>query len=70
MANKQYDVQWTPDALTYLDRAVRYHLTNVLTETVTRAKGNVTSQSLGATSKALPALSKVIRSYGFEGLLN
>lgn len=64
-AHKHYKVQWTPDALTYLDRALSFHLGNVLNETNTRVHGKVNSRSLGATSSALPALTRVMQSYGY-----
>ena len=44
---------------------MRFHLGNVMNETIRRANGKASSRSLNATSSALPALTRVLQSYGY-----
>ena len=57
-AKQRYNVQWTPDALSFLDNALKYHVTNVLHE--------ARSDSYYATS-SVGALSRVLRTYQQDG---
>ena len=57
-AKQRYNVQWTPDALSFLDNALKYHVTNVLQE--------ARSDSYYATS-SVGALSRVLRTYQQDG---
>lgn len=53
-AKKRYNVQWTPDALSFLNTALQYHVTNVLRET--QADSYYTTSANGA-------LARVLRTY-------
>ena len=53
-AKERYNVQWTPDALSFLNTALQYHATNVLRET--QADSYYTTSANGA-------LARVLRTY-------